>query len=108
MIGNKNGTATNIYVILNEFMKNAFRALAYVPLDKRVFSIEAYDNEEQIIFEMKNTCSSEDKTDTRSKGFGGLITSNIIKAFGELKKTISSDGQQFSLKVIIQKRQGEV
>ena len=103
-IGDKNGTATNIYILFNEFIKNAFRALAYVPSDKRAFSIEAYDNEKQIIFEIKNTCFPENETHTRSKGFGGLITSNIIKAFGELKKSISSDGQQFSLKVIIQKR----
>lgn len=102
-IGDKNGTATNTYVIVNEFMKNAFRALAYVQSAQRRFSLKASESDNQIIFEMKNTCTVTSNRYLQTKGYGGLITENIIKAFGELSKSYSEDGQLFSLKVIIHK-----
>ena len=105
-IGNKNGTATNIYVLLNEFIKNAFRALAYVPFEERTFTFKAFENENEIIYEIKNSCRSTHKTDLQARGFGSLITSKIVEAFGELKKNSSEDGQSFSIKVIISKKEG--
>lgn len=106
-IGNLNGTATNIYIVLNELMKNAFRALAQVPREKRVFSIEASERENDIVFVIENSCSPQSDQRVKGVGFGGLITSKIVAAFGRMEKTYSDNREYFTVQITVPKITGE-
>ena len=106
-IGNRNGTATNIYIVLNELMKNAFRALAQVPREKRVFSIEASERENDIVFVIENSCCPQSDQRVKGVGFGGLITSKIVAAFGRMEKTYSDNREYFTVQITVPKITGE-
>ena len=105
-IGNTYGSLTNIYVLLNEFMMNSFKALAFVAPEKRFFVLEGRVTENELIFIMQNSCCAESKDLLKAEGFGTFIANRIIESIGKVERKCSEE--LFTLKLVIPVRKDQI